>query len=268
MKYIDFIKQLDHRPDHERLEIIIAWLQQHGIPFRRQDYRTGSNLVIDLGAWPRRTGISSHFDKIEESGGANDNGSAIAVCLGIIERFMEKKDETMGLRIFFFDEEENGLRGSAAYTRQYGIADLTGLINMELVGMGNKLALWPVNQKDKGTLLQAVEQSATRQHTQAIRFDKIITNTADHLSFRNAGLADAFTITCISDDDIKAAHLYYKALQQGADTMTLHGILHRAPVFAHYHQPSDTFEKLEERTLAMVAEVIWNALPGHQHQLI
>ncbi len=262
MKYTDFIKKLDHKSNRQRFELIIGWLNQHQMAYRRHEYYTGVNLVVDLGNSPQRIGISSHFDAVNGSGGANDNASAIAVCLDIIERFSAKKEEKPALRIFFFDEEENGLKGSAAYTRQYGVADLTGLINMELVGMGNKFALWPVNQKHTGRLLQAFEQTAARKDIAAARFDKIITNTADHLSFRNAGLKDAFTVTCISDKDIRAADLYYKALQQGAPTASLYEILYQAPVFTHYHQPSDTWEKLTDRTMAMTADVIWDTITG------
>jgi Zn-dependent M28 family amino/carboxypeptidase len=50
-----------------------------------------------------------------------DNGSAIAVCMDIIEKIREKKGQQIGLRIFFFDEEESGLKGSSAYATKYGV---------------------------------------------------------------------------------------------------------------------------------------------------
>ena len=260
MKYIEFIKKLDHKPNRQRFELIIAWLDQHNIIYRRQEYATGVNLVVDLGDGPQRIGISSHFDAVHGSGGANDNASAIAVCLDMIERFTAGKANTPGLRIFFFDEEENGLKGSTAYTMQYGVADLLGLINMELVGMGDKFALWPVNQKYTGRLLRAFEQCAAQKNISATRFDKIITNTADHRSFRHVGLRDAFTITCISDKDIKAADLYYKALQQGLPTAALYDILGQAPVFKHYHRHTDTWDKLADNAMAMTAGAIWDTV--------
>ena len=260
MRHLDLIKKLDYKSDRERLQLIIAWLDHHPVTYRLQEYDSGTNLIVDLGHSLKRTGISSHFDIVERSGGANDNGSAIAVCLNIIERYIQKGDHSKGLRIFFFDEEETGLKGSEAYIEQYGIADLTGLINLELVGMGNKLALWPLNQSYHGKLLTSFEQSARAENTAAIRFDKIVTNTADHLSFREAGLTDAFTVTCISDEDIQAAELYYKALQRNTTGVSLYDLLHRAPVFMHYHKPSDTWEKLEESAMERVASVIWRTV--------
>jgi len=262
MRYTDFIKQLDHKPGSQRLELIIAWLEERQVVYRRLGYASGANLVVDLGASPLRLGIGSHFDIVQKSGGANDNGSAIAVCLNIIERFSQKGHARMGLRVFFFDEEETGLKGSAAYIQQYGVADLSGLLNLELVGMGDRFALWPVDQQHRGALLKAFERSARKNNIDAIRFDKIITNTADHLSFRNAGLTDAFTITCVSAKDLEAAGRYYTALERGAGHDALVEILSRAPVFTHYHQPTDTWDKIEEHAIVMTANTIWDTITG------
>lgn len=262
MPYTDIIKQLDHQSNSRRLLRIAGWLQERQVACRTQSYATGTNLIVDLGHAPKRIAVGSHFDIVKNSGGANDNGSAIAVCLCIIEKFIADPLTETSLRIFFFDEEETGLKGSTAYTSQYGVADLGGLLNLELVGRGDKLALWPLNAKSGGRLLEAFEQSAAKAGTAALRFDNIITNTADHVPFRRAGLADAFTITCISEEDIKAAGLYYAAMSRGAGVDKLREIISRAPVFAHYHQPTDTYEKIDEGALTRTAGIIWNVVGG------
>ncbi len=259
-KHIDLIRQLDNKPNHTRLEIIVNYLKEMGIDYRRQEYATGVNLVVDLGDTGKRVGISSHFDRVPAAPGANDNSSAIAVCMNIMEKFQERKNNGIGLRIFFFDEEETGLKGSAAYTNRYGVEDLLGLINLELVGIGDQLAIWPVNQNASGALLETFERSSKAQHLTTRRFDKIVTNTADHLSFRRAGLADAFTITCISDKDIEAAGHYYSALAQGAHTEALLRILSQAPIFINYHQPGDTYDKIEEKAILMTSSAVWDTI--------
>ena len=258
--YIDLIKQLDNKPNHTRLEIIMNYLKEAGIDYRKQEYATGVNLVVDLGDTDKRVGVSSHFDRVQATPGANDNSSAMAVCMDIIEKFQERKNNGIGLRIFFFDEEETGLKGSTAYIKRYGVEDLLGLINLELVGIGDKLAIWPVDQSASGTLLETFERSSKEQNIATRRFDKIITNTADHLSFRQAGLADSFTITCISDKDIEAAGLYYSALAQGVHTEALLQILSQAPIFINYHQPEDTYDKIEEKAIIMTSSVVWDTV--------
>ena len=264
MNYVDLIRQLDHQSNRKRREIIIDLLQKWGVDYRLQPYSTGVNLYVDLGDTKKRIGVSSHFDRVEESPGANDNASAIAVCLQMIRNFQRQPDPHLGLRIFFFDEEETGLNGSAAYIQQFGITDLTGLLNLELVGMGDQFALWPLDDSAQGHLLTAFESCARQRSIPAKRFDKIVTNTADHLSFRNAGLEDAFTITCISNEDLAIAAVYYNAMAAGVSAESLFRLLSQAPIFKTYHQPGDSYETIKEESILMTATILWDTILSQQ----
>lgn len=260
MKYFNLIQRLDNKLNYERLEIIVQQLDHLGIGYSKQKYSTGTNLFVDLGNASRRIGVSSHFDRVQNSAGANDNGSAIAVCLDIIKKFKKLNNKDLGLRVFFFDEEENGLRGSTAYVKEHGVKDLIGLINMELVGLGDKFALWPVNERNSSQILTSFEKVSSQKKIITIRFDQIVTNTADHLPFQKAGLKDSFTITCISDRDIETAQQYFKALEFETDKHRLFEILSSAPIFEHYHKPTDTFDKLNEETIQMTSDTIWETI--------
>jgi len=258
------IKQLDYKPNYERLRIIVEQLNKLNVEYRTQEYLTGTNLIVDLGRGNQRIGVSSHFDRVQHSGGANDNGSAIAVCLDIVEKYKDFQNTDLALRIIFFDEEENGLKGSTAYVKENGIEDLVGLINMELVGLGDKFALWPVTTHQSTPILEKFELTSNRNQIDSHRFDKIVTNTADHLPFRMAGLADSFTITCISDRDIQIAQKYFAAIAAGVVKNDLFEILSGAPIFEHYHRPTDTYDKLSEVAVVMTSSVIWETIIGIQ----
>lgn len=259
MKLLEIVQLLDGQPNATRRALIAEHLDALGVPHTAQRYATGTNLVVDLGRPGRKIGVGSHFDRVPTSAGANDNGSAAAVALDIVRRHQEAGSE-LGARVFFFDEEETGLHGSQAYVQEYGIADLAGLLNMELVGMDDMLAVWPVAAADNGPLLGAFEAVARRQGVACHRFDQLVTNTADHLPFRQAGLRNAFTITCIADQDIAVAQRYFQALAQQADRLALWEILAQAPLFRHYHQPTDTYEKLSEAALRMTAAAVWETI--------
>lgn len=260
MKYTELIQLLDNKSNHERLDIILQQLDILGMGYSKQVYSSGTNLIVNLGNADKRIGVSSHYDRVIDSPGANDNGSAIAVCIDIIKKYIELKNEGLGLRVFFFDEEETGLKGSSAYIKENGTNDLIGLINMEMVGQGDKFALWPVNEQTDGRLLSTFESVSKQKNIIAKRFDQIVTNTADHLPFQKAGLNDSFTITCISDKDIETAKHYFKALEQGDDEEALFQILSTSPLFEHYHRPTDTFDKLSEDSILMTAETIWETI--------
>jgi Zn-dependent M28 family amino/carboxypeptidase len=263
MKLLEIVKLLDGQPNATRRALVIEHLDALGVRYVVQPYATGTNLFVDLGRAASKIGVSTHFDRVPFSAGANDNGSAIAVGLGIIRRHQEAGSDA-GVRVFFFDEEETGLKGSRAYVAHYGVEDLAGLLNLELVGMGDKFALWPVEAARRGPLLQAFEAVAQRRQVSCRRFDQIVTNTADHVPFRQAGLHDAFTITCITDQDMAIAQQYFQAVAQQADTSKLMEILTQAPLFRHYHQPTDTYEKLSEAALAMTSAAVWETILAAQ----
>jgi Zn-dependent M28 family amino/carboxypeptidase len=267
MTHLELIQLLDNKLNYERLEVIIAELGKLRVDYSTQTYATGTNLIVDLGNAKKRIGLSSHFDRVPVTAGANDNGSAIAVCLDIIKRFQESENEDFGLRVFFFDEEETGLKGSKAYIKEFGIKDLIGLLNMEMVGLGDKFALWPVNEKTSGYILNAFESVSKQKKITSKRFNQIVPNTADHLPFQKAGLQDAFTVTCISNKDIEVAQHYLKAMEFEVDKETLHEILSAAPIFEHYHQPTDTFDRLSEESIRMASDTIWETIVAvHNNQ--
>jgi Zn-dependent M28 family amino/carboxypeptidase len=161
--------------------------------------------------------------------------------------------------VFFFDEEETGLKGSTAYVKQRGVKDMVGLINLEMVGVGDKFALWPVNDNSNGKILESFEMASRRSKIVTKRFDQIVTNTADHVSFQKAGL-EAFTITCISDGDIETAYHYDKALSFDVDMETLREILSTAPIFEHYHRSTDTYDRINEESILMTSSIIWSTI--------
>jgi Zn-dependent M28 family amino/carboxypeptidase len=260
MKYIELIKHLDNKSNFERLYIIVKQLDSLKVAYQKHEYPTGTNLIVDLGQADKRVGVSSHFDRVQNSAGANDNGSAIAACIEIIKKFKEWGNNDLGIRVFFFDEEETGLKGSTAYVKQHGTKDLIGLINMELVGMGDKFALWPVTENGNGEVLTAFESASRNRKIISRRFDQIVTNTADHVSFQKAGLQDSFTVTCISDKDIATAQHYFNALKIGLNKEVLFEILASAPVFEHYHRPTDTYDRLREDSIRMTSETIWDTI--------
>ena len=263
MKLLEIVKMLDNQPNAVRRELIMEHLDALGARYVAQHYATGTNLVVDLGRATRKIGVGTHFDRVPTSAGANDNGSAIAVGLDIVRKHQEAGSEA-GVRVFFFDEEETGLKGSQAYVKQYGIGDLVGLLNMELVGMGDSFALWPVDATHSGSIIKAFEGVAHRQQVGCSRFGQLVTNTADHLPFRQAGLRDAFTITSITDQDITVAQHYFQAIAQQADRPALLEILAQAPLFRHYHQPTDTYEKLSEAALARTSAAVWETILAAQ----
>lgn len=259
MFLINIVRSLEGHPDDDRKEIVCQHLDYLGIDYERHCYRGGENIIVSSGR-DVEVGVGSHFDVVPGSPGANDNGSTIAVTLDVLRRVQEKPLKHIGVRGFFFDEEELGLKGSRVYIGKYGILGLLGLYNMELVGSGDRAALWSVDLDQDTELLTTLESQAKSCGVQAIRFPHIIANAADHMSFNRAGLRDAFTITTISASDLEIVPEYMAAIAGGADMGKLWDIMSRAPVFEHYHKPTDLSEHLDEQTLQMVSDLLYDSV--------
>lgn len=256
-----FVEALEKKSTSESFKVICEILDEWDIKFSLHHYGTGTNLIINTSNNSKPIiGVSCHYDIFGNTAGANDNASAIAVCLDILQKCRSHSFRNFEIILFFFDEEEVGLKGSKAYVSQYGTAQMMGLLNLEMVGMGTQFALWSCHKESKGKLLESFEKTCLTNDIVSQRFDKIVTNSADHLSFKKGNLEDAFSITCISDEDIAIASHYYKALAFEVETSTLFEILKQAPLFKNYHQPSDLSIYLSEDSLQMTAEMVWETL--------
>lgn len=260
---VHFIKELDHQSNDRRFELLQRLLINQEIPTRVQTYATGKNIIIDVGEGEQYFGVSSHFDKVPFSGGANDNASALAVCLSVISKH-RTENSNVPLRIFFFDEEETGLKGSTAYVQKFGVSDIHCLINLEMVGIGDRFALWPLGDvAGQNPIADHFENVAQQLGVPTSRYDEIVTSTADHLSFANAGLQNVFTLTYITEADQLVGLEYKQALEQRLGQVQLAEIISKAPLFKHYHMPTDTFDTLNAQTIELTANTIWETLEYH-----
>lgn len=256
---LDRIKVLEQLSDSERMVQIGKWLEEMGLSPEIQDFEGGVNMFL-RSEKPPRVGIASHYDTVPGTPGANDNCSAIVVCLEIARRYKEASFSTFGLDLFFFDKEETGLRGSKAFVKEYGTSEYLGLLNLEMMGKGSLFAIWPVEDQAEGTVLTAFEDACVEQGTSFIRVDQVVMNTADHESFREGGLADAFSITCISPKDVQLAMLVAEKRSQGVSEYELSDLFDEAPIFEQYHLPTDTHHHLSEESLQLTADALWKTL--------
>ncbi len=79
--------------------------------------------------------LGGHYDCVNNSPGADDNGTAV---LGLLEasEILSKYNFKRSIRFLGFDLEELGLLGSKAYTNNgiYGYEKIKGMIDLEMIG--------------------------------------------------------------------------------------------------------------------------------------
>jgi len=259
MSLLKKVKELEGKSSYDRFNTILKNLDSKDIPYDIHYYASGSNIIVG-DTNKKFVGIGAHFDVVQDSPGANDNGSACAVVLGLIEKLYSNPVEGMNTVFYFFDEEEVGMKGSKTYIEDNSIRNMKAYINMEMVGMGDRLALWSTGQDSFGQALITLENIAASKGITAQRFDRIIGRYADHVPFKNANIEDSFSITVVSQEDIDTSYHYYKAQEFDVDKEVLEEIFSKAPLFKHYHKPTDLSCHLSENSLQMVESVVYETL--------
>ncbi|MFN4081893.1 MAG: M28 family peptidase [Saprospiraceae bacterium] len=99
----------------------------------------GENIIGDLpgvAAAEQVVIIDAHYDTVNNSPGADDNGSGVA---GVMEaaRILSRYPFQKTMRFIGFDFEESGLVGSTRYVNQGGIQSgesILGVFNFEMIG--------------------------------------------------------------------------------------------------------------------------------------
>ena len=259
MSLLETVRNFEGLSNFARFEMTCDYL--NGLDFEVCRYSSGRNVIVNSGA-KNEIGVSSHFDAVPLSPGANDNASSVAVAIDVLKRFKDNPLKNIGARGLFFDEEEKGLLGSQAYVQEFGLGGLLGVYNMEMVGFGDKIALWSDESLYDGNLVKVFEYFCNQKLIPCLKFPdirKILDNSGDHRSFNRAGLKEALCITCISEGDLAVVAKYLSSPNVNPSLVSRKAY-DEAPLFSNYHKPTDKSEHLSESSLRMVSDLLYHSI--------
>ncbi len=114
--------------------------------------------------------LGAHYDTVEESPGADDNASGVAVLLAVAAALAARRRAgwrpRRGIRLVSFTLEELGLLGSASYVRALGEAGVAvaGALVLESVGFTSRVQRSPafIKLPERGDFLALVANEASR----------------------------------------------------------------------------------------------------------
>ncbi len=234
---------------------ITASLKSLGWSPNLQSFVDGINIVAEHPGKSSKIGtiiVAAHYDTVPGSPGADDNASGVATLLEIA-RLFSTLPTPQTLKLVFFDAEEIGLRGSLAFTaNKANLADLNGVIVMDMIGFGCYTpncqkyppGLPTFTQRNRGDFLAVVGDA---EHLQLLNAFNSATLPVITLPIPLKGL---FTPDVLRSDH---APFWYQGI--GAVLVTDTANL-RSP---HYHQSSDTVANIERSFFVGAAQVVVNA---------
>lgn len=170
----------------ERIAALEATLDRRGLTYEVHAFTgsgdpddprpVGRNLVLTFGTGLPELIVGAHADaaRLDDgslSHGVVDNAAGVVALLELAET-LRADPPARRVRVVFFDMEEVGLRGSAAFAATLDPADVAAMVNVDIVGYGDAVyfgpdgsdrATSPDARPDTPTLTQRVQQVCADQ---------------------------------------------------------------------------------------------------------
>ena len=240
---------LEGRTNAAREAAVARWLETRGVPFRRHRFATfegaGENFVVDVGRGERALVLIAHHDAVPKSPGANDNAAAVAILLTLLERWRAREPRGR-VRLLFSACEELGYLGSRVWVGEHGVADVRGVLSLELPGVGDSLAVWDAVERTwfLDAVRSTLESLGLRPDEGHHVVGRIPVFGSDHRAFAAAGVpAYGFTSVPTVEADALRQFVFHPV------RAAVRASVRRPPPFDTYHTARDTGATLDAAAL-------------------
>lgn len=218
-RHLETLAQKD--PDLRR-QALAGVLKAEGLSYTLQenepDYKNPRGTVnYILTPWSAAPSLlfCAHYDAVPGSFGANDNGAALCILIELAKELIKKG---IPARFAFFDGEETGNAGSRLYLSLLDKQELTGVVNLDVCGFGDTIAICGKGNESKAPLRPFCDKALLEKHNgQVLKY----LPRSDEASFAGSRIP-ALNICVIPRWDIQ----YMKAMASYGD-----GFLGRPPEF-------------------------------------
>lgn len=245
------------RSNDEREAAVRHYLTVRRVPFATHRFQTfvgqSENFSVELGAGDRVLVLIAHHDAVPDSPGANDNAAAVGILLHLVWRLAVRVPPGLRVRLLFTGGEEVGSLGARAWVRDSPLADIVGVLSLELCGIGDCVAVWDAD--DETSFLRrvrgALETVGLRRNEGQHVVGYARGFSSDHRAFAAAGLP-AYGFTAVPCGEVGALRRLV-ATPGSAEVLNL---VQRPRPFDTYHTPADGLATLEPAALALVTRAV------------
>ena len=270
MRLLDWVKEVEGKNRFGREKAVIKILERNKINFYIEKYdflgQQGENIVIEFGSGKNEILVTTHYDVVSGSPGANDNGSCIAILIDVAKRLKKAKLKNK-VKVIIFDQEEPGCLGSRAYVRRHGFENIIGVYNTELCGMGDVVGVWPVTKDVSDSAALGVLRDTVKKLGYGLEeAAELPIFFGDHRSFRELGFKDAFCLSVVPGKDVEEIRRFVTISKEKLVFRSLLGLVikplgPKVPfMFQLYHSSEDKSKYLNESALQMMSRVIYSSI--------
>jgi aminopeptidase S len=237
----------------DRRAVIVESLKASGVAHEVQEFtvgsRSGTNVVATIPSRTTSSGtilLGAHLDRVSAGQGAIDNGASCAILLELAKRLKQQPLQNSTVTVAFFDLEEVGLLGSAAYFQKVApAARPTRAMNLDIFGYGDTLFVAP--SMENGTLLASLREAAAEEKFTVRTVPMTQYPSSDHVTMARAGL-ETLGLAIIDGPEIDAIG----ALGRGAAPVP--------KILTLIHTQRDTVDQIRPQDMAKSVPVLERTL--------
>ena len=217
----EFIKEQLHKMD---IGYVTAPFKNISVVKKDTIVVTGQNFIVRLGKGTKRIVVGAHFDATENSPGANDNGSGVAVLLALVQH-LRNVEWNYSFDFCFFDHKESKLMGSMYYITQFIIPPKhLGMINLDIEGTGEEVYVGPVRGNNR-FLMRYIREAAQKNGFPLVENSDY--PSSDHESFEQYRLENiSISIVPKGDGDRLSKYVHNKYKIDSSDVPKILSIIH------------------------------------------
>ncbi len=245
----------------ERRESLIKILKKNDLKYKIHHEKFGNhfvdNIIVTFNSEIKlpKLVIGAHYDNIEGSCGANDNGSGVSILIAVA-KYLKLNKANMPIDLVFFDREEYEDRGSEQYIFNTGRENIYAMINIDTCGFGDMMLIGP--EKNLGVMKEKKIISEGLLDKEYIEIIKI-TPGSDDRSFESENIPN-ISIGVVPKGDVEIIQKLIKLeLENKIPTKDL---IPNPPEFMStvHNGDRDCIEIVEESSMKIVLDFIINIL--------
>jgi hypothetical protein len=243
---------------HEaRFDALTALLTAHKLTFEIEPFtldkpagaetRTaGRNLVVSLGSGDEHLVIGAHYDAVRLKNGAFAHGAvdnaASSVMLVHLASALRNTRLTKRIHIVWFDLEEIGLRGAAAYAERHAARRTVAMINFDINAYGDTALFGPSEHKENAALKRTLLTTCAAEGIDCVGFPQM--PPGDDRVFTQRG------IPTLSLAMLPAAELHqlWLMMNAGAESGLAKDTV--PEIIRTIHTADDTIDKVDGKSVA------------------
>jgi hypothetical protein len=229
---------------------------------RRGEPRTaGRNVVVSLGTGDEHIVVGAHYDAVRlEDGtyvhGAVDN-AASSVMLVHLADALRATPLTKRVHLVWFDLEEIGLRGAAAYAEKHAARKTSVMLNFDINAYGDTTLFGPSERPENAMLKRTLLESCAGEAIDCVGFPQMPPGDDRVFTERGVPTLSLATLPAIE------LHQLWLMMNGGANAGLAKDTV--PTIIRTIHTPEDALDKVDGKSVARalrLAMAILKALAG------